>query len=312
MLDASPPVPLGHTAQRLSWPHLPASLRARIEERLDSPVVEAVSEDGGFTPGFASVLTCANGQRQFVKAASTTAQRPFAASYRAEATVLATLPEQMPAPRLLWSIDEDWMVLGIEHHPARLPGQPWSSADLDSALAALHTCSQVPTPSGPGLSSFAEEFEDLPRYWKHVHDTRPALPHLAEAAELAATFAEVTLGESWVHTDLRADNFLVLPDGSTQICNWTWPARGAAWIDTVQFLVGPRGAGLDVDSVLRDHPLTCDVPEEHIDRVIALQAGFFAKAADDPVPANSPYLRQHQAICRDITWGWLAQRRGWS
>jgi len=78
-------IPHGRTAQRLTWPHLPPGVRAYIEHRCGSPVVDAASQGGGFTPGFASVLTCADGSRHFVKAASTKAQKLFAGSYREEA-----------------------------------------------------------------------------------------------------------------------------------------------------------------------------------------------------------------------------------
>lgn len=73
-----------------------------VETRLGSPVVSAESQTAGFTPGFASVLTTADGSRHFVKAASLVAQRPFAEAYREEAAKLATLPAGVPAPRLLW------------------------------------------------------------------------------------------------------------------------------------------------------------------------------------------------------------------
>lgn len=313
-MPAAPPVPYGQTARRLSWQHLPPALRSQIEGRLGSPVVQADSQGGGFTPGFASVLTCADGSRHFVKAASNTAQRPFASSYRAEAAVLSALPPQAPVPRITWSLDQDWMVLGIEHREARLPAQPWKPAEVESVLHALSECAQALTPAPAGLSvtPFSKEFADLPGHWDHVRAAHPYWPHLEEAAALAASFAEVTQGDCLVHTDLRADNLLILADGSTQICNWTWPARGAAWIDTVQFLLGPRSTGTDVDSVLREHALTREVPADHIDRVLALLTGFFAKAADGPVPPNSPYLRRHQARSRDAAWGWLAERRGWS
>ena len=78
MTSAIPsPIPHGRTARRLEWPHLPPSVRTSIEHRCGSPVVEADSQGAGFTPGFASVLTCADGSRHFVKAASNAAQRMF-------------------------------------------------------------------------------------------------------------------------------------------------------------------------------------------------------------------------------------------
>ena len=68
--------------------------------RGDHPVVSAASQGGGFTPGFASVLTCEDGTKHFVKAASVKAQRLFAESYREEFRKLGALPEGTPAPRL--------------------------------------------------------------------------------------------------------------------------------------------------------------------------------------------------------------------
>ena len=116
------PAPHGRTARRLTWPHLPPHIRALIEKQCGSPVADAASQGGGFTPGFASVLTCEDGTRHFVKAASQKAQRMFAESYREEARKLAQLPEEAPAPRLLWLHDaDDWVVLGIEYVEARTP-----------------------------------------------------------------------------------------------------------------------------------------------------------------------------------------------
>jgi len=93
-------IPVGKTARRLQWAHLPPTVRAIVEDHCDSAVVEAESQDAGFTPGFASVLTCIDGSRHFVKAASVKAQRMFAHSYREEARKLADLPPATPAAPL--------------------------------------------------------------------------------------------------------------------------------------------------------------------------------------------------------------------
>ena len=124
------PAPSGRTARRLEWPFLPPNLRAWIERKCGSPVVDAESQGAGFTPGFASVLTCEDGSRHFVKAASMKAQKAFAVSYREEARKLAALPESVPAPRLRWLLDDDWVVLGMDHvdghepHPALAAARP--------------------------------------------------------------------------------------------------------------------------------------------------------------------------------------------
>jgi hypothetical protein len=308
------PVPSGQTARRLEWRFLPPHVRSLVEQRCGSPVVEAVSQTGGFTPGFASVLTCEDGSRHFVKAASVKAQRLFAGSYREEARKLAALPAEAPAPRLLWVHDSDWVVLGIEHVEARLPHRPWQPADLDATLDALETVADRLTPPPPDLEldGFAEEFGEHVGAWDHVRRVLPGLPHLEEAAALAAGFAEVTAGGTLVHTDVRDDNVLVNDDGRAWLCDWNWPVLGAAWLDTVFTLVGPRGDGLDVERVLAQRRLTRDVPAEHVDAVLALLTGYFFKQRDEPVPATSPWLRAHQSWQGEVVWGWLCERRGWS
>src|SRR5687767_7234777 len=164
------PAPSGRTARRLEWPFLPPNLRAYIDRKCGSPVVAAESQGAGFTPGFASVLTCEDGTRHFVKAASVKAQRMFAESYREEARKLGTLPESVPAPRLQWVIDEDWVVLGIEYVEAHNPARPWQAGDLDACLDACEQIAAALTPAPEELVTvtFADELAEWPAYWEHV------------------------------------------------------------------------------------------------------------------------------------------------
>ncbi len=306
-------IPHGRTARRLEWAHLPPPVRAAIEERCGSPVVEAVSQGGGFTPGFASVLVCADGSRHFVKAASTVAQRLFAESYREEARKLRALPEGTPAPRLLWVLDEDWLVLGLEYVEAKAPRRPWRREDLDPCLDALETVADLltPVPGGLHLDPIADDFADWPAFWDHVRATRN-LPHADEAAALASEFEGGVVGETLVHTDVRDDNVLLTPDGRALFCDWNWPTVGAPWIDSLFMLIGPRGDGLDVDAVIAERRLLRDVPPDDVDRVLALVCGYFLRQADQPVPATSPHLRDAQRWQGDVVWAWLAERRGWT
>ena len=306
-------IPHGRTAQRLTWPHLPPAVRTLVEKRCGSPVVDAVSQGGGFTPGFASVLTCADGTRHFVKAASSKAQPMFAGSYREEARKLRALPASVPAPRLLWVEDGDWVVLGLEHVDGRPPRRPWRQSDLDAGLDALEVVAHelTPAPDALHLDTFAVELATWPAYWEHVAATRPELGHLDEAADLAGGFAEGTAGETVVHMDVRDDNMLVRPDGTVVFCYWNWPTKGPAWLDSLILLIGPRGDGLDTDAVIASRPLLRDVPAEHVDQVLALVIGYFLKASDDPVPPTSPHLRNAQRWQGEVLWRWLGERRGW-
>ena len=306
-------LPHGRTARRLEWQFLPPNVRSYVARKCGSPVVSAASQDTGFTPGFASVLTCEDGSRHFVKAASVKAQRPIADAYREEARKLVALPDGTPAPRLVWSLDDDWVVLGLEYVEARHPGRPWRQADLDACLGMLDSMAAelTPAPESLGLADFAVEFADWPGYWDHLRTSRPDLGHLDEAAALAARFAEVTTGTTVLHTDVRDDNLLLATDGRVLLCDWNWPVRGAAWIDSLFLLIGPRGDGLDVDAALARHPLTADLPAEHVDVVLALAAGYFLRHAQAPVPPTSPHLREVQRWQGEVVWDWLAERRGW-
>lgn len=309
----SSPVPPGSTARRLEWRFLPPNLRAYVERKCGSPVVHAESQGAGFTPGFASVLTCEDGSRHFVKAASTKAQKLFAASYREEARKLTALPGSVPAPRLLWHLDDDWVVLGLEYVEARNPSRPWAVTDLDACLDALELVATelTPAPEGLALDDFAADLADWPAFWDHVRESRPELPHVEEAAALAARLTEAVAGDTVVHTDTRDDNFLLDASGTAWICDWNWPTRGAAWIDSLMTLIGPRGDGLDVEAVIAARPLLRDVPPEHIDILLALVTGYFLTQGDQPTLPSSPYLRQHQAWQGQVCWAWLCERRGW-
>jgi aminoglycoside phosphotransferase (APT) family kinase protein len=306
------PIPHGRTARRLEWAHLPPSVRSEIEQRCGSPVVSAASQGGGYTPGFASVLTCADGSRHFVKAASTAAQRPFAASYREEARKLRALPDTIPAPRLLWTIDADWVVLGLEYVEARAPRRPWRLGELNACLDALETLADLLTPCPPdlGLDPITEEMATWPAFWDHVNATRD-LPHGDEAAALAADFAGSVAGQTLVHTDVRDDNVLLAKDGRTLFCDWNWPTIGADWLDSLFMLIGPRGDGLDVAAVIAERRLLRDAPPEHLDRALAVICGYFLRSADEPVPPTSPYVRDIQRWQGDVVWEWLSERRGW-
>ncbi len=308
-------IPHGRTARRLEWPHLPPHVRALVEERCGAPVVEATTQGGGFTPGFASVLTCADGSRHFVKAASWKAQRMFAQAYREEARKLAALPAEVPVPRLLWTHDDDWMVLGIEYVEARPPARPWQAADLAQCVAMTERMAEVLTPPPEVLAAdpAETEFDQWPACWARLDD--PVLPgfaaHRDEAAALAGGFREATAGSTLVHSDVRDDNLLLTTDGRVLLCDWNWPVVGAAWLDTVFLMIGPRGDGLDVDAVLAASPLLSGVPDESVDSVIALLTGYFLASATQPVPPTSPHLRDAQRWQGEVCWRWLAERRGW-
>lgn len=302
-----PRVPRLATAQRPRWAALPATLRSTVEARLGSAVVDARSQDAGFTPGLASRLLLADGRRFFVKAASTEQTAWVVDAYRRECEVTAALPPGTHAPRALWTVDHaPWFLAVHEDVEGRHPERPWREDELSTVLAMLteHARLLTPPPSDLVLAPVVEELAtelglvralDLP--WRDECVT------LAERA-----LAEPTT--TMVHTDVRDDNILLTADGAVTV-DWNFVATGPAWFDTVMLLVSAHGDGLDTDAVLAREPLTRDVDPDLVDGLLALLLGYFSWAAVQEHVDTSPHLRTHQAWYRDATWSWLSSRRGW-
>ena len=313
-LDTAEPVPHGRTARRLEWQHLPPDVRSLVESRLGSPVREARSMGSGFTPGFASVLEAEDGSRIFVKAASKQAQRQIAASYAEEARKLPLLPDTLPAPRLLWSTEDDrWVVLATEHVDGRPPRRPWNPDELDRCLAALTSVAEVTRvlPEGLTLAPLHEDIPQLLTGWDTVAEQLPDWPHLSELRELARSYAELPDAGHLVHADVRDDNFIIATDGRTVLCDWNWPALGPAWGDVVDLLVTAHGDGLDADALLKAHPTAAGAHPDHVDAWLASLCGYMVEADFRPVPSSSPYLGVHRRWWAAATWSWLSRRRGW-
>ena len=313
-LATAEPVPHGRTARRLEWQHLPPDIRSLVESRIGCPVRQARSMGSGFTPGFASVLEAEDGRRIFVKAASKQAQRPIAASYAEEARKRPLLPPGLPAPSLLWSTEDDrWVVLALEHVDGRPPARPWRPDELDRCLAALTTVATVTgtRPAGLDLVPLHQELPSLLTAWDTVGDQLPDWPHLGELRELARSYADLPDAEHLVHADARDDNFILATDGRTLICDWNWPALGAAWQDVVDLLVTAHGDGLDAEALLAEHPLSAGAPADHVDAWLACLCGYMVEADFRPVPPSSPFLGVHRRWWAAATWSWLSARRGW-
>ena len=210
-------IPHGRTAQRLTWPHLPPAVRALVEEHCGSPVVDAVSQGGGFTPGFASVLTCADGTRHFVKAASAKAQRMFAESYREEARKLQRTARRRARPptavgrgRRLGRARDSSTSRGARRggrggRPTSTPG--WTPSRWWPA-------SSRPVPDG-------STWTPSPTSWRpgrRTGSTSPPPGRTSTTSTRPPTWPpgspRSTAGDTVVHMDVRDDNMLVRPDGT--------------------------------------------------------------------------------------------------
>lgn len=301
---------------RVAWVDLPERVRAAVEDILGAPVVEAVSQPGGFSPGSADRVVTAAGRRAFVKAVAGSINAHSPTLHRREIAVTASLPRSAPVPELLGSYDDGvWVALVLTDVEGRHPRLPWQADELEAVRAAFVELAATPLTGGLERlggtgAGFAEDFAG----WSRLReDPDPGLDPWArrnlERLDLAAQRAEAALeGDQLVHGDGRADNLLLTPDGSVVVVDWPWATRGAGWFDRLALLVN---VGLnDRDAPLEELVAAWlpDVAADDVDAVLAGLAAYFADVARRPDPPGLPTVRAFQRAQGEVVLRWLEQR----
>ena len=317
MTQVSTPPPAAGV--RLPWERLPAHVRAAIEQHLGTPVVLAHDQVGGFSPGVAARVRCADGTRAFVKAVGTELNPESPAIHRAEARIAAALPVAAAAPRLRAAVDDgDWVALIFDEIDGRMPHEPWRRDELDRVLDAVTGLSRALTPCPvPDVPAARESVDDILLGYRSLHDQPPddldpwEARHLDRLADLAESALEHVDGDTLVHFDLRADNILLAGD-DVWFVDWPWAFRGAAWIDSLTLVKNAAFHGHDPEALVAEHPVLASVEPALISAFVAGMAGFFSSIARRPAPPGLPTLRAFQRAQHTTTLAWLRRRVGWA
>jgi aminoglycoside phosphotransferase (APT) family kinase protein len=305
----------------LDWAGLPESVRRQIEQRLGSPVVEAVTQSGGFSPGVAARLRLQDG---FVKAVSSHPNPHSPTMHRREAQVAAALPPGVPAPRFLFTHDHgEWVALAFEDVDGRTPATPWREEELRMVLSTVGQMATSLTPSPIALARIAERHGENFRGWRPLvaasqagDDDLSGLDawtrrHLGRLAELEAQWAVSAEGNTLLHCDLRADNMLIAGD-RVLVVDWPPAAVGAAWIDLLFLLPSVAMQRGPMPWELFDsHPVAQEADPERVTAVLAAIAGFFILQSRQPPAPGLPTLRQFQREQGLPALEWLRRRTGW-
>ncbi|WP_409485232.1 hypothetical protein [Arsenicicoccus dermatophilus] len=140
---------------RISWPDVADQVRSWAERTLGSPVVRWHPQTGGWSPGTADRLVCADGTRAFLKAAHPGLNPLTPDFYRREIAVARLLGPAVPCAHLLDAHDDgEWVALLLEDVEGRHAQLPWRPDELAAILDALTRLATATTPvSIPG--SFA-------------------------------------------------------------------------------------------------------------------------------------------------------------
>lgn len=299
---------------RTAWTDLPEAIHDLVGEILGGQVTGAISQIDGFSPGSADRVATANGRRAFVKAIRREHNPGAFDLHRREIGVMSALPPTVSAPELLGSYDhDDWVALVLQDVEGRHPGHAGDGSDTRAVLDAFATFPLLGPAKQTGLPRVADELTDDVRGWQDliddgVEDDLPEwvqgrLPRLHEAAEAALANVD---GDFLQHLDSRADNVLVDTTGTAWVIDWPWAGVGARWVDGLMYLFDcrVRGETVDVDDLLRTHPLFDGVPASSIDSVLSAVTGGFFNKARRPAPPNMPTLRgfQHAEALAGVAW----------
>jgi len=292
------------------WSGLPAAVRAEVERVVGGPVVDARSCPGGFSPGFASVLTRADGRRVFVKAVDGDAWPSDVVLHRAEAEVNAVLPTAAGAPRLLGAFDDgQWVGLVFEAVEGREPRQPWDAGELDRVVTALLARADVPAPAGlahdlPRLGGWAALVDERDRVAEHSPWAADHLPRLARLDRAGIAAAR---GDSLAHCDFYPHNVLLTADG-VAVVDWPHARAASPLVDLVALLSSAAADGLDPESVLasRAVPGTRD----DLDAILAAHAGFLVLGGLSAMPPGLEAIATAKLRLGLGALAWLERRLG--
>jgi aminoglycoside phosphotransferase (APT) family kinase protein len=305
---------------RVAWEALPAAVRAAIEEVCGAPVVEARTQPGGFSPGVAARLRCADGTRCFVKAVSAEANPLSPRLHRREGQHLAALDpvivaRRLPIPRLRGMVDlGPWVALVLDDVDGRPPGLPWNGGDLREVLAALDRLAEVLTPAPIPVRSIAELYAKAFTGWRELWRSPGkdrldpwSRAHLGELAALEPAWAAHSAGDTLLHTDIRADNLLLTADGGVIVVDWPHACRGAAFVELVLFApsVAMQG-GPELADLLGMSRAGRRARRQSLAAILCALAGYFTSQALQPPPPGLPTVRAFQAAQGEVARRWLA------
>jgi Ser/Thr protein kinase RdoA (MazF antagonist) len=283
-------------------------------------VTEAVTQPGGFSPGAAVRVRCADGTRHFVKAASAEANRDTPEMHRREARMLAELDPviaagQLPAPRLRGTAElGPWFALVVEDVDGRQPALPWQDGELDLVVAAVDRLAGALTPAPATAPAIAEYLGGDFTGWRKLAaaggDDRIdpwCRARLGALAALEATWACHAAGDTLLHGDIRADNLLLTGDGVVVVVDWPHACRGAAFADLVFFApsVAMQG-GPEPAALLARSRVGRDASRDAVAAVVCALAGYFTQRSLLPPPPGLPTVRHFQAAQGEVTRRWLA------
>lgn len=305
---------------RVDWADVPEQVRAEIERACGATVVAASTAPGGFSPGLAARIRCADGRRWFVKAASGEVNPDTPRLHRQEAAILGDLDPliragRLPVPRLRATVEHgSWFALILDDIDGQHPALPWEDGQVGQVLGALDKLADALTPApvnAPTIEQYlGGDFTGWRILARSPGDERLdpwSRARLAELAALEATWAAHAGGTTLLHADIRADNMLLTGTGVV-VVDWPHACRGAAFVDVVLWApsVAMQG-GPEPAHLLARSRAGRSASRADLTATVCALAGYLTERSLRPPPPGLPTVRAFQAAQGEVTRRWLAQ-----
>jgi hypothetical protein len=233
---------------RTPYPAIPERVRAWVAESLGSPVVSWDEQIGGFSPGCATRLVTADGERAFVKAVGAELNADTPTLFRREIEVLGLIGDHPLWAALRASYDDgQWVALLLEDVSGGHPDLS-NDAQMDQLLAAADALgdqlARVVVPPGPRAQEFVHpgliDVRATFTRWLAAFDHLDEIPEdllpariRGDAAGPRALVTGLLEGGDYrlTHWDIRNDNLLRRADGSIVFVDWGAAGVGPSWVD---------------------------------------------------------------------------------
>lgn len=293
-------MPVATTKQ--GWAALPAGIRDAVVAHAGAEVADAVTRQGGFTPGVAARLRFADGGRAFVKATAASLNADSAAMHRREAEIAGRLDD--PAvPRLLTVIDDgDWVALLFEHAAGDHPRVPWGRRPFEVVAAAVQDLHVRLTPAPIDAPALIDHGDYHLGRWARFAASPDRMQrhgltaeHVERAVEATSGLASHLGGGTLLHGDLRADQILVA-GMRTSFVDWPHACIGPAWADLALMIPSMLAADrrLDVATVVSLSAELRAAPAPALRALLTAVAGHLLWQSDEPAPPGLPAVRAFQ------------------
>lgn len=294
----------------------PQRVLAVVAELLGEPIAAIEPATGGMAPGAAAVVRGPSGRAIFVKAVGSRTNAMNVELYRREAVWGTRLPDLAAIVRPLGSRDlsigdasegsdgeEDWVVTGFPAIEGQPPRHPWQLDVLTRVLDAWLPVAEAFTPS-----PFAEVSHDtLAGFftgWQQIADAPDDPWHeLSEQwVERDRRFIEaIRAGNTFTHSDLRADNIMIGRDGTVHFVDWVHASLGARWVDPAILLGdvvaswGDAAHELDLSTIC-SHPAFDGATTEQLEDSLGAYAAATHVLSRHPPSPSLPTIRGWQRV----------------